>query len=153
MLLFHENNPEDNKGISKHSRFCWQQLFGLLHNITRSLKSIGPNKTEIKIVAEKRLVRISTRARTFSLYQSVITASTPIPLSYCRCRETSYEILLIIANRRNARFPVHGSSHKQFQKAPPVFWSALMTCICVKLTCVCTKLPCDEICTSYLWFE
>ena len=34
LLLFHENKPNDNKGISKHLRFCWQQLFGPLHNIT-----------------------------------------------------------------------------------------------------------------------
>ena len=53
LLLFHENKPNDNKGISKHLRFCWQQLFGPLRNITVSLKSIRPNKTEIKIIAEK----------------------------------------------------------------------------------------------------
>ena len=34
-------------------KFCWQQLLGLLHNITASLKSIRPHKTEIKIIAEK----------------------------------------------------------------------------------------------------
>ena len=45
--------PNDNKGISKHVRFCWQQLFGPLRNITTSLKSIRPNKTDIKITAEK----------------------------------------------------------------------------------------------------
>ena len=56
LLLFHENRPKDIKGISKHLWFCWQQLFGLLHNITISLKSIRPNKTEIKIIAEKKLV-------------------------------------------------------------------------------------------------
>ena len=28
LLLFRENKPNDNKGISKHLRFCWQQLFG-----------------------------------------------------------------------------------------------------------------------------
>ena len=38
-----------------HLRFCWQQLFGLLRNITSSLKSIRPNKTEIKIIAEKNV--------------------------------------------------------------------------------------------------
>ena len=53
LLIFHENKPDDNKGISKHLRFCWQQLFGPLCNITISLKSIRPNKTEIKIIAEK----------------------------------------------------------------------------------------------------
>ena len=41
--------------ISKHLRFCWQQLFGPLRNITISLKSIRPNKTEIKIIAEKNV--------------------------------------------------------------------------------------------------
>ena len=53
MLLFHENKPNDDKGISKHLRFCWQQLFGPLRNITISLKSIRPKTTEIKIIAEK----------------------------------------------------------------------------------------------------
>ena len=43
------------KGISKQLRFCWQQLFGQLRNITISLKSIRPDKTEIKIIAEKML--------------------------------------------------------------------------------------------------
>ena len=38
------------------------------HDITLSLKSIKPNITEIKIIAEKILVYISTRARTFSLH-------------------------------------------------------------------------------------
>ena len=46
-------NPDDNEGISKHLRFCWQQIFGPIRNITISLKSIRPNKTEIKIIAEK----------------------------------------------------------------------------------------------------
>ena len=53
LLFFHENKPNDNKGISKHVRFCWQQLFGPLRNITISLKSIRPNKIEIKIIAEQ----------------------------------------------------------------------------------------------------
>ena len=53
LLLFHENRHEDNKGISKHLRFRWQQLLGLLHNITIALKSTRPNKTETKIIAEK----------------------------------------------------------------------------------------------------
>ena len=53
LLLFRENKPNDNKGISKHLRFCWQQLFGSLPNITIPLKSIRPNKTEIKIIARK----------------------------------------------------------------------------------------------------
>ena len=61
---FHENKPKDNKGKSKHLRFCWQQLFGQLHSITISLKSIRPNKTEIKIIDEKQILYIS---RTFSL--------------------------------------------------------------------------------------
>ena len=47
-------------------RFCWQQLFTPLRNITISLKSIRPNKTEIKIIAEKSWINVSTRARTFS---------------------------------------------------------------------------------------
>ena len=37
----------------QHLRFCWQQLFDPLRNITISLKSIRPNITEIKIIAEK----------------------------------------------------------------------------------------------------
>ena len=49
LLLFHENKPNDNKSISKHLRFCWQQLFGPLRNTTISLQSIRPNKTEIKM--------------------------------------------------------------------------------------------------------
>ena len=53
MLLFHQQKSNDNKSISKHVRFCWQQLFGPLRNIAISLKSIRPNKTEIKFIAEK----------------------------------------------------------------------------------------------------
>ena len=34
---FMKKKPNDNKGISKHVRFCWQQLFGPLRNITISL--------------------------------------------------------------------------------------------------------------------
>ena len=48
-----KTNLMENKGIAKHLRFCWKQLFGPLRNITTSLKSIRPNKTEIKIIAEK----------------------------------------------------------------------------------------------------
>ena len=89
LLLVHENKPKHNKGISK--RFCWQQLFGLLYNITISLKSIRPNKTAI--ISEKKDWYISpTRARTFSfttlwplvqriMYQSVpsLTIHSPPP--------------------------------------------------------------------------
>ena len=57
-MLFLENKPNVNKSISKHVRFCWQQLFGPLRNITISLKSIRPNKTEIKIIAEKNVGHI-----------------------------------------------------------------------------------------------
>ena len=92
---------------------------GLLHNITISLKSVRPNKTEIKIVPEKKLVYISTRAQKFSLYHPMTTIPTPNPLSHRHCWETNFEILLIIANkscRRNVRFPVHNSSHRKFQK-------------------------------------
>ena len=78
MLLFHENKPNDNKGISKHWRCCWQQLFGPLRNITISLKLIMPNKTEIKIIA---MISVSTWARIFSLHHPVITAPTPYPLT------------------------------------------------------------------------
>ena len=53
LLRFHENKSNDNKGISKHLRFCWQQLFGSLCNITIPLKSTRPNKTEIKIIADE----------------------------------------------------------------------------------------------------
>ena len=80
LLLFHEHNPKDNEGISKHFMFCWQQLFGLLHNITISLTFIRPNKTEIKIIAERKMVGISTRVRTFTLHYLVITTPTPNPL-------------------------------------------------------------------------
>ena len=55
LLLFHENKPNDNNGLSKHFRFYWQQLFGLLRNITISLKSVRPNKTK-KIIAEKNVL-------------------------------------------------------------------------------------------------
>ena len=89
LLLFHENKTNDNKGISKHLRFCWQQLFGLLHNITISLKSTRLNKTEIKVIAEKKIG---------TLHHPMITAATPTPLSYCHCWETRFEILLIIAD-------------------------------------------------------
>ena len=119
LLLFHQSKPKDNKGISKYLRFCWQQLFGLLHNITIWLKSIRPNKTEIKIIAEKRLVYISAQARTFSLHHPVTTIPMPHPLSYRHCWETNSEILFIIGNRycrRNERFPLHSSPHRKFQK-------------------------------------
>ena len=53
LLLFQENKPNNNKGISKHLRFCWQQLLGPLRNTTISLKSIRPTKTEINIIDEK----------------------------------------------------------------------------------------------------
>ena len=28
MLLFHENKPNDNKGISKHLKCIWNEIFG-----------------------------------------------------------------------------------------------------------------------------
>ena len=49
-----KTNQRIIKGISKQLRFCWQQLFGLQHNITILLKPIRPNKTEIKITAGKK---------------------------------------------------------------------------------------------------
>ena len=119
MLLFHKNKPKDIKGISKHLKFCWQQLFGLLHNITISLKSIRPNKTEIELIAKNELIYISFRARTFILHHPVTNAPTTNPLNYRYCWETRFEILLIIPNRycrRNARFPVHSSPDWKFQK-------------------------------------
>ena len=58
LLLFHETGkPDDNKGISKHLKFCWQQLFGLLRNITISLKSIRPNKTEISSIFSAMILK------------------------------------------------------------------------------------------------
>ena len=38
LLLFYKNSPEENKGSSKHLRFCGQRLFGLLHSIAIPLK-------------------------------------------------------------------------------------------------------------------
>ena len=114
---FMKNKPEDNKGISKHSRFRWQQLFGPLHNITISLKSIRPNKTEIKIIAEKENWYISPSGRLEPL--ACTTLWPPNPLSYRHCWETNFTILLIIAGRycrRNARFLTHSSTHRKFQQ-------------------------------------
>ena len=82
MLLFRENKANDNKDISKHLRFCSQQLFGPLPNITISLKS-----------TRKILINVATRARTFSLHHCVITVPTPYSLSYRHCWETISEIL------------------------------------------------------------
>ena len=76
-------------------------------------------KTEIKIIAEKKLVYISTRARNFSLHHPVTTTPTPNPLSYRHCWKANFEIFSIIANRycrRNARFPVHSSPYRKLQK-------------------------------------
>ena len=81
---FMKTNPRIIKAY-RHLSFCWQQLFGLLHNITISPKSIRPNKTKLKIIAEKKLVYISTHAQNFSLYHPVTTTPTPNPLSYRHC--------------------------------------------------------------------
>ena len=115
-----KTNLRTKNSYKKHQRFCQQQLFGLLHSITLLLKSIRPNKTEIKIIADQILVCISSQVRNFSLHHTMTTAPTPNPLSYHHCWEARFEILLIIANRycrRNARFPVHSSSsYRKFQK-------------------------------------
>ena len=79
----HENKPKDNKGISKHLRSSWQQLFGLIHNIIISLK-FGPNKTEIKIVAEEKGIYHHPGSNLW-LAHPVTTITTPNPLSYRHC--------------------------------------------------------------------
>ena len=53
----------------------WQQL----------LKSIWPNKTEMKVIDEKKLLRVSTWAWTSSIHHPVTTTPMPNPLSYCHC--------------------------------------------------------------------
>ena len=50
-----------------------------------SLKSIRPNKTEIKIIAEKKVVYISSRAQTFSLHYPVTTPPMPIVSQPSKC--------------------------------------------------------------------
>ena len=112
-----KTNPRIIKAY--HVRFCWQQLFGLIYNITISLTSIRKSKTETKIITEKKSAYISTRARIFNLYHPVTNTPKPNPLSYRHCQETNFEILLIMANRcwrRNGRSPLHGSPQRKFQR-------------------------------------
>ena len=59
------------KGLSKHQRFCWQQLLGLLHNIAVSLKSIRP---DIKFIAEEKIGKL--------LHMGSKLQLTP-PFDYC----------------------------------------------------------------------
>ena len=107
----------------------YKRINGLLHNITISLKSIRPNETEIKIIAEKNWY-ISTRARTFSLHHPVTTMPTPNqptelpPLLRNQSGNFVNEHTDIADETRD--FPCIAVLIGNSKSAPPVFWSALV---------------------------
>ena len=93
---------------------CFQKAF----LSDSELHTIRPNKTEAKIIAEKKFGIHLHRGWNLQLASVTITP-TPNPLSYRHCSETDFGILLIIPNRycrRNVRFPGYSSPHGTFQK-------------------------------------
>ena len=66
-------------GLTKHLRDCWQELFGLLRNIAMSLKSSRPDKTEIKIIAEKMLDKCLHPDSNFQLTPPCVHCSNALP--------------------------------------------------------------------------
>ena len=89
-----------------------QQLFGPLYIITISLKPIRLNKTEMKIIAEKKLVYISPPSACTTLWplSHLATATVEEPtLKFCWLSQTD-----IADETRDS--PVHSSPQRKFQK-------------------------------------
>ena len=98
-----------NLRIIRHIKTLEVLLATTIWPTTQYCYFIRPNKTEIKIIGEKKFGK--------SLHPDSNLQRAP-PCDYY-WRETLVDILLIIANRycrRNARFPVRSSPHRKFQK-------------------------------------
>ena len=90
LLLFYKTNLR-KKIIKAYQNTWgfWQQLFGLLHNIAISLKSIRLTWKWNKNHCWK-MVNISVWARTFSSHHPMIITPTSYPLDYRHRREEDW---------------------------------------------------------------